>query len=316
MYSPTTRLLTVLELLQSYKQMSGTEMARRLEIDTRTVRRYITMLQDMGIPVVSERGPHGSYRLQRGSRLPPLMFNDAEVITLTLGLLATREFHFPIDVAAVEGALAKIERVLPENLLMQSRSLQETIVFNVYPPPTHAQNNLIMLLSLAVQQRKQVSLSYQAQTGEPTRRDFDPYGVVFNAGYWYTVGYCHLRHSVRVFRLDRITNLEAGEQSFERPEDFDALAHVVDSIKSLNYAYQVEIVFKTTMDEAHEAISWWYSATLEQTSEGVIFRLETNELTGLANFLLNLDFSVKIRQPTELQHLIRQKAARALQMVE
>src|SRR5215475_4063232 len=106
MYSPTTRLLTLLELLQSYKEMSGAELARRLEVDRRTVRRYIVMLQDMGIPVEAERGPYGAYQLQRGYKLPPLMFTDSEAIALTLGLLVMREYHFPVDTAAVEGALA------------------------------------------------------------------------------------------------------------------------------------------------------------------------------------------------------------------
>src|SRR5919108_2843948 len=101
MYSPTTRLLSVLELLQSRKQMSGSEIARRLEVDPRTIRRYIVMLQDMGIPVEAERGPYGAYQLQRGYKLPPLMYNDAEAIALTLGLVAIREFRFPVDVAAV-----------------------------------------------------------------------------------------------------------------------------------------------------------------------------------------------------------------------
>src|SRR5436305_11186104 len=139
MYSPTTRLLTILELLQSYKHMSGAEIARRLEVDGRTVRRYIVMLQDMGIPVEAERGPYGAYQLQRGYKLPPLMFNDAEAVALTLGLLAIREFHFPVDVAAVEGALAKTGRVMPERLYNQARGLQEAITFNVVPPPVALQ---------------------------------------------------------------------------------------------------------------------------------------------------------------------------------
>src|SRR6185436_684373 len=130
MYSPTTRLLTVLELLQSYKQISGPDIARRLEIDVRTVRRYIVMLQDMGIPVEAERGPYGAYQLQRGYKLPPLMFTDAEAIALTLGLLMIREFQFPEEIEAVEGALAKTERVLPESLLTQVRGIQESIAFN------------------------------------------------------------------------------------------------------------------------------------------------------------------------------------------
>src|SRR6266508_210504 len=101
MYSPTTRLLTVLELLQSHQLISGSEIARRLEVDGRTVRRYIIMLQDMGIPVEAVRGPCGAYRLRRSYKLPPLMFTDAEAVALTLGLLAIREFHFPVDMAAV-----------------------------------------------------------------------------------------------------------------------------------------------------------------------------------------------------------------------
>src|SRR5215207_10621404 len=121
MYSPTTRLLTVLELLQSYTQMSGAEIARRLEVDGRTVRRYIMMLQDMGIPVEAERGPEGAYQLQRGYKLPPLMFTDSEAVALTLGLIMMRVYRFPVDVAAVEGALAKTERVMPEKLLHQVR---------------------------------------------------------------------------------------------------------------------------------------------------------------------------------------------------
>jgi predicted DNA-binding transcriptional regulator YafY len=79
MYSPTTRLFTVLELLQSYKKMSGTEIARRLEVDVRTVRRYIVMLQDIGIPVEAERGPYGATSCSGGYKLPPLMFTDAEL---------------------------------------------------------------------------------------------------------------------------------------------------------------------------------------------------------------------------------------------
>src|SRR5690242_18630378 len=131
MYSPTARLLTVLELLQSYKNLSGPEIARRLEIDVRTVRRYIVMLQDMGIPVEAERGPYGSYQLKPSHRLPPLMFTDTEAVALTLGLLTIREFRFPVGLAAVEGALAKAERVLPQKLLEQTRGLQESIIFNV-----------------------------------------------------------------------------------------------------------------------------------------------------------------------------------------
>jgi predicted DNA-binding transcriptional regulator YafY len=315
MYSPTTRLLTVLELLQSYKQMSGSEMARRLEVDKRTVRRYIVMLQDMGIPVEAERGPYGAYQLHRGYKLPPLMFTDAEAIALTLGLLAIREFRFPIDVAAVEGALAKTERVMPEKLLHQARGLQEAITFNVAPPRTLLQNDFVTTLSAAVQQRQQVFLRYRSWQGEDSERMFDPYGIVFNEGYWYTAGYCHLREDLRTFRMDRINTLEVSERSFERPEDFDLLGHVLKSIAMLPGTTQVEVVMKTSIERAREVISP-VMGTLEPSDEGVIFRRSASQLEWIAHILISLDFPVRVVQPVELRDLIRQMAARALQMVD
>src|SRR3712207_4792248 len=91
MYRPSTRVLTVLELLQSYGRMTGPELAERLEVNVRTARRYITMLQDLGIPIEAERGRYGAYRLRPGFKLPPMMFTEDEALALTLGLLAARQ---------------------------------------------------------------------------------------------------------------------------------------------------------------------------------------------------------------------------------
>jgi len=314
MYSPTTRLLTILELLQSYKQMSGAEMVRRLEVDGRTVRRYIVMLQDMGIPIEAERGPYGTYQLQRGFKLPPLMFTDAEAIALTLGLLAMREFRFPVDVAAVEGALAKTERVMPETLLQQVRGLQEAITFNVTPSPTVVHNDLVATLSSAVQQRRQVRLRYQAWGGDESERAFDPYGIVFYEGYWYTAGYCHLRHDLRTFRLDRVVTLEPLEASFERPADFDVLAHVLDSIALMPGTEQVEVLMQTTLEHAQSCIPNWMG-TLEATPDGVMLRRTASQLEWTALVLLSLDFPVRVLGPAALRDMIRGMAARGAQMV-
>ena len=314
MYSPTTRLLTVLELLQSYKQMSGAEIARRLEVDARTVRRYIVMLQDMGIPVEAERGPYGAYQLQRGYKLPPLMFTDAEAVALTLGLLAIRELQFPVDVAAVEGALAKTERVMPEKLLRQARALQEAITFNISPVPVLLQNDFVAALSSAVQERRQMRLRYRSWHGDETEREFDPYGIVFNEGYWYTAGYCHLRYDLRTFRLDRITALEPGEPLFERPEDFDVLGYVLSSLASGPGTDQVEVIMKTSMERAQEAIAP-IMGTLDPSEEGILFRRAAIQLEWVAHFLITLDFPVFVRQPAELRDMIRQMAAKALQIV-
>ena len=113
MYHPTTRVLAVLELLQSRRRLGGAELAERLEVDGRTVRRYIAMLQDLGIPVEAERGRYGAYHLRPGFKLPPLMFSDEEALAVVLGLLAARRLGLALAAPDVEGALAKIERVRP-----------------------------------------------------------------------------------------------------------------------------------------------------------------------------------------------------------
>ncbi|HEY7341093.1 MAG TPA: YafY family protein [Ktedonobacterales bacterium] len=317
MYSPTTRLLTVLELLESRQQVSGPELARRLEVDERTVRRYIVMLQDLGIPVEAARGVYGAYRLRRGHRLPPLMFTDDEAVALTLGLLAIREFHFPVDVAAVEGALAKTERVLPEQPLQQARSLQEAITFHVPTPPVSPQHDFVMTLSNAVQRRRRVHMRYRAWGGDASERDFDPYGIVFNEGFWHTAGYCHLRHDLRTFRVDRIIALEpveSGKPAFERPEDFDVLGYVLRSVAFTSPSDQVEVLLETTMEQARQAIPAIMGA-LEPAENGVIFRRGATQLEWIAHILLTLDFPVHVRQPAALRDLLRQLASRALEIV-
>src|SRR5437667_5621266 len=116
MYFPTTRVLTVLELLQSHQRLSGPDIAERLEVNPRTVRRYVMMLQDLGIPVEAERGRYGTYRLMPGFKLPPLMLTEDEALAVTLGLLITRRMGVSVTAAPIEGALAKIQRVMPETL--------------------------------------------------------------------------------------------------------------------------------------------------------------------------------------------------------
>ncbi|MDX1994196.1 MAG: YafY family protein [bacterium] len=315
MYSPTLRLLAVLELLQSRKQITGPELARRLEVDERTVRRYITNLQDMGIPVEAERGPYGSYQLQRGYKLPPLMFTDAEAVALTLGLVVMREFRFPVDIAAVEGALAKTERVLPENLLHQVQGLQEAVVFHVSPQPVLAQRDALTTLSTAAQHCRNVWMQYRSWGGDESERGFDPYGIVYNEGYWYTAGYCHLRQDLRTFRLDRIVALEPVDQPFSRPHNFDVLGFVLKSIAMWENTAQIEVILETSLETAQQVIAP-IMGTLEVTDEGVLFRRTATQLEWIAFFLLNLDFPVRIVQTPELRTMIEQIGVKAAHMTQ
>src|SRR5437660_692589 len=124
MSHPTTRVLTVLELLQSRSKLSGADLAERLDVDRRTVRRYVSTLQELGVPVESETGRHGGYRLTPGYKLPPLMFNEEEALALILGLLASRRAGLLDAAPAIEGALAKIDRVLPDRLRGRVQAVQ------------------------------------------------------------------------------------------------------------------------------------------------------------------------------------------------
>src|SRR5918994_1801138 len=119
MASPTSRLLELLELLQAQPLTTGREIADRLGVDARTVRRYVGLLQRLGIPIEGQRGVGGGYRIRPGYRLPPLMLGDDEAVAVVLGLLAAR------GSAAVDGALAKINRVLPSTLRRQVEALED-----------------------------------------------------------------------------------------------------------------------------------------------------------------------------------------------
>src|SRR4051812_30527408 len=127
MYHPTTRVLAVLELLQTHGRMSGADMAARLAVDSRTLRRYIVTLEEMGIPIVTERGRHGGYALIAGFKLPPMMFTDDEALALSVGLLAARSLGFSEAAPAVASAQAKLERIMPANLKKRVRAVDETV---------------------------------------------------------------------------------------------------------------------------------------------------------------------------------------------
>jgi predicted DNA-binding transcriptional regulator YafY len=219
-YRPTTRLLSMLELLQARGRMGGPELARRLEVGERTVRRYVAMLQEMGVPVEAERGRYGAYALRPGFRLPPMMFTDEEALALALGLLSARRLGLSGAAPAVEGAQAKLERVMPEELRERVRTFEEVVIPATAPERLPAEQ-IVVTMSGAVRERKQVWMRYRSDSREETERAIDPYAVVRGDAFWYTFGYCHLRQARRLFRLDRVVSVEVLDRDFELPSGFD-----------------------------------------------------------------------------------------------
>jgi predicted DNA-binding transcriptional regulator YafY len=310
MYNPATRLLTVLELLQSHAELTGKELAERLEVDRRTARRYVMMLQDMGIPIEAERGRYGGYYLRPGFKLPPLMFSEEEGLAVTFGLLMTRRLRLGTPVAAVEAALAKIERVMPANLRQQLQALQEALLIELPPPRAAAPpGEIVLTLSLAVQQERGVHLRYKSWNNDETERLFDPYGLVYRAGYWYGVGYCHLRQDLRTFRLDRILQVSLDPHTFSRPPDFDPLKQVEHSLANTPGHWAIEVLLQTTMTRAQQLIPPAL-ATLTETPQGIELTCYIQELDWFAHFLAGLDCPWQVRRPPELREALQKLAAR------
>ncbi len=314
MYSPTSRVLTVLEWLQARPHMSGIELAERLEVDQRTVRRYITMLQDMGVPIESKRGRYGMYRLRPGTKVPPLIFRNDEAFALTLGLLTARKMGLAVTAPAVESALAKVERSLPMELREHVRAIQDTIIFDFDVAKTAPVSDIVVTMCVAVQQRHRLCLRYRSYNAEEvTEREVDPYGVVCRTGFWYMVGFCHLRHDVRVFRLDRTLSAEMREETFVAPEDFDVLAHVTRSIAMMPTTWLVDVLLETTLEQARHMISPTL-ATLEQEEGGVAMRCYVQQLEWFAPTLVDLRCPFIVRKPDELRTVLLRLAEQIAQM--
>ena len=308
MYHPTTRLLTVLELLQAHTRLSGAELARRLEVDPRTIRRYVTMLQDLGIPVEAERGRHGGYRLRPGYKLPPLLFTEEEALAVTLGLLSARRLGLAAAAPAVEGALAKVERVLPEAVRGRVRAIQGTIGFTLpIVEPAPADSATLATLGTAAQRSRRVWLRYRSWRGEESERLVDPYGLVFHRGRWYLAGHDHRRGGVRVFRVDRVLVAEVREEPFERPDGFDPVAHVQRSLAGVPWGWEVEVVLETTLAEARQRVPSTV-AVLAEGDGGVVLRAQASDLGAAARSLVALGWRFTVRRPPELRDALRRLA--------
>jgi predicted DNA-binding transcriptional regulator YafY len=313
MYNPTTRLLTILELLQAHGELSGVDLAARLEVDVRTVRRYITMLQDMAIPIEAERGRHGGYRLRPGYKLPPLLFSTDEAVAITLGLLMTKRLGLGVDAVSIEGALAKLGRVLPAELQQTVQALTEVLVVETPLPDKGPQSQVINTLTLAVQRQEQVWLHYRALHGDATERAVDPYGVLYRNGYWYMGGYCHLRQGLRAFRLDRVVAVQFNETAFVRPADFDVLAFIEESISNTPGVWQVDLLLQTTLTEAQRLIPR-VIGKLQPVADGVMLRAYVQDLNWFGYFLARVDCPVQVIDPPEARAALQKLANRITTM--
>ncbi|TDC77690.1 YafY family transcriptional regulator [Actinomadura sp. 7K507] len=293
----------MLELLQANPRIGGAELARRLGVDERTVRRYAARLEDLGVPVVADRGRHGGYRLMPGYKLPPLMLTDDEATAVVLGLLAGRRMGLPGQ--ATESALAKVERVLPAALRDRVQALRDTLGFTLAARDAAAPDTgAVLTLAAAARERRRVRLRYRSWKGEETLRDLDTYGLVFHSGRWYVTGHDHRSGEVRTFRVDRVVSAEPGSAGYEIPGGVDPVQHVTRSLARVPYAHEVEVLLETGLAEARRRIPA-STATLTEEDGGVLMVTRAERLDGMARMLAGLGFPFVIRRPAELRGHVR-----------
>ncbi|MHA4871500.1 helix-turn-helix transcriptional regulator [Duganella sp. PWIR1] len=314
MYHPTTRVLAVLELLQTHGRMSGAEMATRLAVDGRTLRRYIVMLEQIGIPITAERGRHGGYALMPGFKLPPMMFTDDEALALSLGLLAARGLGLAEAAPAVASAQAKLERIMPDGLRNRVGAIGNTVKLDLRTPSFRREppsaNAALGPLSLAAKEGRRVHLHYLAGD-QSSERDVDPYGLAYYGGYWYMVGYCYLRQAMRTFRLDRVEQVRPAPGLAVRPPDFDALEHLRLSVAMLPRKFAAKVLLKTTLEQARRSFIDTIGL-FEETGEGVLLHNQSDQLDWFARQLAAAPFEVVVLEPPALLAELRAVAERLL----
>ena len=311
MLAPTSRLLELLELLQTKPLTTGRELADQLAIDRRTVRRYVATLQELGIPVEGERGVGGGYRLRPGYRLPPLMLDDDEAVVVVLGLVAARRLGLVAGSASVDGALEKIHRVLPDGLRRRVEALEATLGFTAPARSgTPVAGDTVLRLAEAVRRRRRVRAGYRSFEGEETQRELSPHGLVVHSGRWYLAAHDHGRDAMRTFRVDRMRRMEVTDGiAVAPPEDFDAVAHVSRSLARVPWPWEVEVLLDLPPAEATRRLPATL-AELVETDGGTLLRMRVSSLEWTATLLARLDCTFTIRRPDELRASVRALAAR------
>jgi predicted DNA-binding transcriptional regulator YafY len=309
MANTATRLITLIMLLQRQPNQTAAELARALDVSVRTVQRYITMLDEIGIPIYAERGPYGGYALVRGYKMPPLIFSPEEAVAVYLGTSFLEEVWGRLYQAGARGALAKLDNILPDEQRREvawARQAVLSIGMN-WTDPNLCVPHLERLRD-AIRERRRVRMRYRGRSQqEPMPRQVDPYKLVSRWGRQYCIGYCHLRQAPRTFRLDRLTDLDILDQTFAEPVDFDLQAYLATDpffqpmVRArLRFGPQAAVV-------ALDNRAYWESLD-EQPDGAVVVTFAAPDLEAAAGMVLRVGFPAEILAPEGLRELVRAQA--------
>ena len=249
--SSTARALLVLEALQDSPGISAEQLARRLGVTDRAVRRYARLLRDAGIPIESTTGRYGGYRLGRGARLPPLRFSADEALGLVMAVLdGHHDASDPAD--PVGSALGKLMRTLPEPVASQAEAVRRATA----PAPDRAaarpDPGTTAALVQACSSHRSVRLAYRSEAGSEWVAEVEPWAVVVRHGRWYLLCRSRTSDARRAYRIDRVSDVEVLDDTFSPPADLDPVA-VLEEHLAVGWEYDVEIVIDAPVD----AVARW-----------------------------------------------------------
>ena len=250
MTQTTSRVLALLNLLQTHRRWTGPDLAARLEVTERTLRRDIERLRGLGYRVEPERGATGGYRLEAGSELPPLLLSDEEAVAMVVGLRVTASQGLVDGEHTSLSALAKLEQVLPAPLRARVAALAAVVELEA-PGGASVTSDLLGRLALACRDRERIRFSYLSGSGESSRRVVEPHSLVSSGRRWMLVAWDRDRADWRTFRVDRMTELFETRVHFEPrelPAD-DAAAFLSSAIAGLRERHTADVILELTFDE-------------------------------------------------------------------
>jgi predicted DNA-binding transcriptional regulator YafY len=305
MSSTATRLLTLIQLLQRRPGQKAGELARTLGVSVRTLHRYLEKLEEMGLPLYSERGPYGGFSLVRGYRLPPLVFSPEEATALALGASVVADLWGPLYPQAAAGALAKVEAVLPDDQRAEVAWARRTLVTaGLRRPDLDPAGHWLELISRAAREHRTTWMRYRG-SGQPEalERLVDPYALVHRWGWTYLVGYCHLRQAVRSFRLDRIEALEVRLELFDPPASFDIQAYLAREA-SEGPSLQARLRFEPQAALVARANRLGWEHLVERMDGSIEVTFRAPDLAWAASTALAFGPMVTVLEPEALRRMV------------
>ena len=300
MIAASARLLQLLGLLQDGRSWAGPDLAARLGIETRTLRRDVDRLRALGYPVTALRGSAGGYRLGSGRHLPPLLLDAEEALTVAMGLRSAVLESIAGAEEAAERALHKLHQVLPPEVRAQLAAVSTGLVTVATGTPPVSSADISSVLR-ACDGQVLLRFDYRSNDGDVTSRDTEPHRLVHAGRRWYVVAYDRERSDWRTFRVDRMTALTASTFTFTaRTPPLDAAEFVSRAVSSAPYRYQARIEVDLPPERLGELVPPTVGAVLPLGAASSLLLTGSDSLDSLALHLVWLRCPFRVLEPAEL----------------